>query len=544
MGEGFMYKLLIAEDELVVRKNIIKKIEWERYGFKVIGEAENGKEALDVIDDMKPDVIITDIEMPFMNGLELSSIVKKKYSTTKIVLLTGFDEFKYAQKAIELNVMEYVLKPVSADSLVKILEKIKSQLDKEIAQKKDVEALREHYLQSLPVMKVNFLNALIRAKQNESDILSRAEHLNLNIKGDSYLVSVISIDRNTVNETTFTEKDDELIKFAVLNTAEELVAKHSFGIAFIYDAYVIILGVYSKESERDIFSKTFKMLEELRQNIEKYMKFTVTIGIGNIYKEIENISTSFKSAVAALDYRFVLGNNRILFIEDMEPQQCTRIAFDGSKENNILTSIKVGREEDVSNAIEKLFSDITIKNTSFNDYQIYIIEILSAIIKVAKSLEIDTAAIFGEDYNLFTEMFNFNTLEDVKGWFKSVCIAIMKYISAKRANSCKLLVDDAREYINTNYMDNNISLNKVSAYLHISPSYFGAIFKNETGETFVNYLLRVRMENARDLICSTSLKNFQIAEKVGFSDQYYFSYCFKKYYKVSPNEFRNTLMKK
>lgn len=534
-----MYKLVIIEDEVIVRKNIIKKIKWSEYGFEVVGQAENGKEALEVIEATNPDVIITDIEMPFMDGLELSSIVREKYPTIKIILLTGYDDFKYAQKAVELNVIEYVLKPVSSENINKVLIKVKEQIDKEISEKEEVDKLKEYYHRSIPIMKINFLNNLINGRMNKEEVSNMCKRFNISFNGSKFLVAVISIDKSSLEKTKFRDEDYELVKFAVLNTAEEITDKYSVGNVFYYDRYIVCLYSFDTDNK----NKAFRILEEIRQTIEKYMKITIIIGIGNWCNNIEDISESYKNAITALDYRFVLENNKIIYIEDIEPQNHKRIIFDDSKEHNILTSIKVGNTEDINNTIEDIFNEIKESNISFCEYQIYILQLLSTVVKVINSLTLNLEDIFGENSNLFNEMFSFGTIEEVEVWFKGVCTKLTDYITNRRQNSCKTYVEQAKQYILENYNDSKISINKVINHLHISPSYFGAIFKEETGETFVNFLQKVRMEKARDLICTTNLKNFDIAENVGYADQYYFSYCFKKYFKISPNELRNSLTK-
>lgn len=539
-----MYKLVIIEDELMVRRNIIRKIEWNKYGFEVAGQAENGKEGLEVIEAVNPHVVITDIEMPFMNGLELSAIVREKYPSIKVVLLTGFDEFKYAQQAIKLNVMEYILKPLSSENLIKVLMRIKALIDEEVEKMEDIATLKEYYQQSLPVMRMSFLNSLVTYKLDKVEILDKCKNLDIDLQGDKYIVSVISIDRKTVAETKFCEKDEELIRFAVLNTTEEICEKYKSGIPFYHDAYVVIIFSYREVNEKDARDKLYKSLEEIRQNIEKYMKFTVTIGIGTLCSELAELSSSFKSAVAALGYRFVLGNNRIIYIGDLEPESFSKIVFDDKKEQLLSSGIKTGQKEDVEKAVEDIFKQISGEKSSFNDYQVYLLEVLSVIIKITKGLNIDTKEVFGANSNLFTDTFQFTSVSEVKEWVKELCNKIMNHVSDRRVNSCKLFVEKAKTYILEHYNNGGLSLNDVSNYLHISPNYFGSIFKNETGETFVNFLLKVRMEKAKDLICTSDMKNFEIADKVGYVDQHYFSYCFKKYYNCSPNEFRHSLSKK
>lgn len=189
-----MYKLILVDDEEEVRKGMLRKIDWAGYGFEIAGEAENGYEALTVAEKTPPDVVVTDIKMPFMDGIELSEALSKKYPTVKIIILTGFDEFEYAQKAINLNVVEYILKPIASKEFTELLDKVKKGLDEEIAQKENVEALRKHYEESLPILREKFLSSLITSRLTDAEFLEKNNSYATGINGDAYLVSVVSND--------------------------------------------------------------------------------------------------------------------------------------------------------------------------------------------------------------------------------------------------------------------------------------------------------------------------------------------------------------
>lgn len=538
-----MYKLMMIDDEEEVRQGIIQKIEWEKYGFEIIGEAENGREALDLIEKSIPDVVITDIKMPIMDGLELSSILKESFPVIKVVLLTGFDEFKYAQQAINYGIVEYVLKPVLPKDMVTLLQKLKEKIDKETTQKEGIKELKEHYAKSIPIMRDKFLTSLITSKLRKDEIEKKISTYNLNLRGNGFAIASICIDQSSIKEKNFFEDDIELIKFAVMNISEEIIKKHSLGEVFFHINCLVVITRFEKLDKENIYKRTFLVLEEIRQSVEKFLGFTVTIGMGNICCELNKLDDSFKSALSALDYRLVIGNNKVIYIDDLEPQFADGIVFDENKEKVLTTSIKFGTESEITDAIELLFKDLCDIKTSFKDYQVYLIEILAAIVKISKNLQLEMKDVLGLNYNLFVEIYQFGTIEEVKDWIKSICIKLMQDISYKRQDYSKLLLDKAKEYINNNYSDEDIGLNKVSNYLHISPSYLCMIFKKEMGDTFLNYLIRVRVEVAKDLLGSTNLKTSEIAEKIGYADPNYFSYFFKRNIGLSPREYRNTLNK-
>ncbi len=536
-----MYKLILVDDEEEVRKGIIEKIKWEQYGFDLVGEAENGREALEMAEKFTPDVIVTDIKMPFMDGLQLSQELRKRFPTIKIIILTGFDKFEYAQKAVNLNVVEYALKPVSSKDFIEVLSRVKAQIDEEMLRKKDMEALEEYYVKSLPILKEKFLTYLITSKVAKAEIEEKCINYNINLNGNRFVVAAINIDGKLKYKDKKNDNSNEvdLLKFAAINIIEEILCEDKQGLVFIHNDLIVLISPHLEEDRGFIFNSINSTLEEIRQNIEKYLKFTITIGLGTIISDVSHINDSYQNAVLALDYRFIMGNNRIIWIEDIEPSSSKKIVFDEIMQHDLSSSIKVGTESEIIKNIDTLFYKLLEVNAPFKHFQIYLLEILTTIIKTAEGINVDLNYIFGENYNLFVELYEFNDLNQVKNWFKYISIKIMNYITKDRQDNCTLLVEKTKAYVNKHYSDSTITVNSLCSYLFISPTYFSFIFKKETKMTFINYLTQIRMDASKDLIKTTKMKSFEIAYKVGYSEPNYFSYCFKKHFGMSPSEYRN-----
>lgn len=543
------YKLLIVDDEIEVRKGIINKVDWDKLGFEIVGEGENGKEALEIFEKTMPDVLLTDIKMPFMDGLQLTQCVKEKYPTTKVIVMTGFDEFEYAHKAIKLNVSEYILRPVGAVELSEILTKVRKQIDDEIAEKENVEALREYYRKSIPVLKDKFLTSLITTTMEKEDIEEGLKSYDINLRGSSYIVSIISIDEVIKNKNNSEDLNNiasefyehkGLFKFALLNIVDEITDKNHTGTAFLNGENVVIISSFKEERREEVSESILKSLEELRLAIEKFLKFTVTIGVGSICNDVIYISHSYENALAALNYKIFMGENRIIWIEDIEPGSVSKVVFDENKERTLSNCLKVGTGEEMMETIDKLFEDVIAFKASYKDYQIYIMEILTTILKAARDSNIDIDNIFGQNHNLLVELYSLKSVEEAQSFFKDICMKIMSNIVKDRLDTYKELVHMAKEYVKENYQSSEININGVCNYLHISPTYFSFIFKKETKTTFINYVTQVRMEAAKELLRTSNLKSFEIAEKVGYSEPNYFSYSFKKKFGQSPSEYRNS----
>lgn len=538
-----MYKLVIVDDEEEVRKGIIKKIEWNKYNFEIAGEAENGREALDLIEENIPDVVITDITMPLMNGLELAAIIREDFPTVKTIIITGFDDFKFAQQAIKYGVSDYILKPVMPKDIDDLMEKLKTQIDDEIAQKEDIIQLREHYNKSLPIIRDKFLTSLITGKPEKNEVEKRISGFNLKLDGKGFIVAAANIDAESINNNIYGEDDTELLKFAVLNISQEILARHSPGEVFFHDDNLVIIAGFQEYERTTILNKSFSLLEEIRQNVEKYLKITITTGLGSISASLDRLNDSYKTALSALEYKLLIGSNRVIFIEDIEPQNGSNLLFDENKERHLISSIKLGSDNDVTEAVNALFEDISGIKASFREYQFYLMETVASIYRLSRDLQIDSSDIPGFNTNLYAEIFKLNSINEIRDWIENICIRLMNYIARKRHNTTETLLVKAKDYINNNYGDDELSIQKVANHLHISSSYLSMIFKKQTGETFLKYLVGVRLGAARELLSNSDLKTSEIAERVGYPDINYFSYFFKKNFGISLREYKEQIHK-
>ncbi|MDF2595635.1 MAG: transcriptional regulator [Clostridia bacterium] len=553
-----MYKLLLVDDEAELREGMLQEVNWSMYGFEIVGAAENGKEAFELVEKFLPDIVITDIKMPFMDGLALSELIKETFPTTKIIILTGFEEFEFAQKAISLHVNEYVLKPFSQKEFIDVLYKVKLDIDAEIAHKEDISCLKEHYVKSLPVLRKDFLISLISKKLTAKEIEEKCKNFDIHITDGGFIVSVLHMDYNSLSLSHTSYRDDsiqqsnalklsqnkDLCLFAIFNITEEIINKHSFGIVFVHNNHVIVLALSNDKDKESTKNKTFYVLEEIRQSVEKYLKLTVTIGVGTFHDQITNVPQSYKNALLALDYRLIQGNNRIICIEDMEYHSTNeKIWFDELKEQSLVRCLKVGTVTEVKDIIDTLLDEAIEKNVSLKEWQIYLMEIVTTILKVAKDSGIDFDTILGTSSNVFSELFTFTNLLQAKEWIAGICTRIIRSIISDREYTTTHMMKKARQYIQNHYHESDININTVAKHLHISTGYFSSLFKKETKTTFVSYLLQIRMAAAKELLRSTDMKTYEIAEKIGSIEPNYFTFCFKKNFGITPKEYRSSSRK-
>lgn len=533
-----MYKLILVDDESEVRSGIIKKIDWESIGFEVIGEAENGVEALEIIENNNPDLAIIDIEMPYMNGVELSKIIHKEYPALKVIILSGYDEFEYAQKAIRYNVIEYVLKPISASDLIELLSRTRDKLDDERNERNNLIRLKSDYMESLSIIKARFLNALILERHSIIDIEEKMQRYGMNLPAGELIVAVVKPDDyNQLNEKVVnTSEERELYAYSVFNTCKEICKESTYTVFQTHEGNTVIVIDNKK------LNSQLNVLEEIRAVVEKSHINTVTIGLGEVVKDISLIKNSYQGAIMALNYQLLEGSNKILWINDLEPKRLERIVFDEIAESNLNNAIRSEDSAVLSNFLNEIFSNLQGLNISFENFKSYVNEMIIGLIKVARSYDIELKWL-NEHKNIYKIVSEINNLSELEEIVYQLANELNTSILSSRKSSIKLIIEQAVEYINEYYNHEDISLDYVSQLLHISSAYLSRLFKKEKNITFINYLTEVRMNHAKKLIEDTNLKNFEVSEKVGYSEANYFSYSYKKFFGVSPSKYRKSLNK-
>lgn len=532
------YKVMVVDDEDEIRLGIIKKINWEALGFKVVGDGENGKDALEKAEKLQPDIVLTDIKMPFMDGLELVEQLGRIMPSTRVVIFSGADDFEYAHKAIKLNVVEYILKPINSIELTEVLKRLKDKLDKEYEEKRNLETLYNHYVESLPVLREQFLVSAIEGRVTKEMWLTKCKKLGIDLKGDFYAVAIIQGEnsgKDKGEQKIIKLSEAHLIPISIKKTVDETMWNYCSFVSFLYSDFVVVLGDFK---EKDKIMKFIQGINEVCTSYEKIMGIALSAGVGRCYEEPTSIRFSYRAAESALDYKLIMGSGKAIYIEDVEPESRVQLQFDEQQETAMLNAIKVSSDENIKTVFRDLIGSFEDLVLPFNQYRIYLMEITTSILKLVQAYNLDMDEIFGKNFNCYSYLDSFNSLEEIKDWFIAVALKVNELIKKERINSSRLLVEKAKAYVKKNYKDYDMSVEKLCSQLHVSPAYFSTIFKRETDMNFVNYLTAVRLEEAVKLLNTTDDKTYVVATKVGYAEPNYFSYVFKRKFGVSPSRYR------
>ena len=533
------YRVIVVDDEEEIREGIIRKIDWNALGYEVVGSAENGVEALELAEHLHPDVIMTDIKMSFMDGLQLCEHIAEKMPSVKMIIFSGFDDFEYAQKAIKLNVTEYLLKPVNAQELTQTLKKLKSQLDQELADQRDIEKLRRNYEESLPVLREQFLVGLLEGRVPRQRVQAQAEMFQLKLDAKYWAVALVHAEGGTsqaLDNVGPLRSAQELVPLSVAKTVEEMLGRFCHFTSFLYMDNVVILADFQGENS---VAALISGLNEVCKSAGRIWGGDISAGIGGLCTNLNEISRSYQEAQSARDYSAIMGEGRAIYIKDVEPDTSVQLQFGEQEERALINAIKLGGEEEITKVINEMFSHFESQLIPVAQYQVYLVELVTALLRVVRTYELNTDEVFGEEFNYFATIFS-HSPSKIRQWLIESCIRISAQVKRERLDSTKLLARNAKQYIEEHYMAPEISVEKLCAVLHVSPAYFSTVFKRETEMSFVSYLTEVRLQNALNLLNTTDDKTYVIAGKVGYTEPNYFSYVFKKRFGVSPSKYRQS----
>ncbi len=529
-----LLKVLIVDDEHLVRNLLRNCINWNEIGYEVVGEASNAHEALDLVEQLRPDVIFTDIYMPFMDGLEFGKIVFEKYPTIKIIVLTGYEEFEYAKKSVKIGIADFLLKPINDDEIRKVALNIKAKIESERNQRNEYDRIKNQLEENLPYLKEKLLNSIIQNTYDANNINQQLDYFNIKISPDHVQIAVIEVSfpDNTDNPG---EEERLLLNMQCLG----LVSKY-----FRDDQYVNIFidnnqNIIAYNSEKDL--EFADCLELLRNMIINKLKCNICIGIGNIYNHMSRAKTSYKEACDALNYKIIAGKNQVISYSDISfPRSGTR-SIQNDDTDALAFYIKAGIKKKVHEYIEASFSECSQSgiNIGIETIRVLASGILSVILNVLTELEIHISDIFPNNQP-FEQIFKIDTLPEMKEYLLKLSEDTVNMIISTQNKKVNQAIEDIKNYINENMSDPEMSLSHTAKKFYMNVSYLSRIFKQESGYTFVEYLTKIRMEKAIRLLKETDLKAYQVAELVGISNPHYFSICFKKWTGVSVNDFKKS----
>jgi two-component system response regulator YesN len=519
-----LYKLFFIEDEIVTREGIRDNVDWEACGFEFCGEAPDGEIALPLLQTAKPDVLITDIKMPFMDGLQLCKIVRECMPWTKIIILSGHDEFEYAQEAIKLGVTEYLLKPVTVQDLHNVLQKVAAQLEQERQEQESLRKLQDQVDENRATLRERLLLKLVVGAIPPAEAVEQGQLLGLEIIARCYLVVVIKIELGDPSEQFDYyeyQQAQQIVSSLVENNPDVFLLKKDM------EELVLIMKGNTPEyvqEERDF------ILEQIERQV-KETRCKLTIGLGASRTRIADISQSFVEALVNLQHA---ASERAGPDDGVDKAELLKV-----DKSAVEDYLKCGVKEDFDDFFDAFIRPLG--ETVFRSYIVknYILmDIVLTTARFVSGLGGDIDQVVPGLSHVETTLTHIKTIEQIREQVQKILVSALVFRDSRTYSQHAGIIQQAKEYIDRHYMEPTMSLNEVAAHVNHSPSHFSAVFSQETCTTFKEYLTEIRIKKAKELLRTTSLKSFEISCQVGYSDPHYFSYVFRKNTGLSPTEFR------
>lgn len=540
-----MLKIFLAEDEVMVRETIKRMIPWEDLGFELVGEAADGEMALPLLLRQKPDLLITDIKMPFMDGLTLAKVAKKEIPGLKVVILSGYDDFNYAKQAINIGVEDYLLKPITKNALIERLTEIRSRYEHEKTQKEYYEKFHREMQAYEKNSSRDFFEALVRGSMDMMEIYRRSEKLGLDIVAEAYNVLIFTMNC----EEDFSGQREGYSEWEAesLELLEEFFSENTS--AMLFRCNIFSYGVLIKGQKETIEENTRSCVSEIQRIFDrKEQKRQWFVAAGEPVERLSQIQKSYYSASRAFSQRYLYDEN-ILYYDEMASMEKKNVTEDDSTylrkvDVNALNPailqkfLSNGLLEETENFVKDYFYAIgqePLESLVFRNY--VTLNVRFSVMSFLKEIGCDTRTLEQEDTeDVLSE--SSKSLENAIAYAEKIISQAIALRDQNSGNKNRSILKTAVDFIDSHYMEEDMSLNKAANAANVSANHFSALFSQNMGQTFIEYLTNLRMNKAKEYLRCTSMRSSEIAGEIGYKDAHYFSYLFKKTQGMTPSDYR------
>lgn len=525
-----MFNLIIVDDKKSIRDGLKKFIDWGEMGFNLVGDFSSALEAVKFIESECVDVLLTDIVMPDVTGLELIKEVKLINPDIKVIILSAYEKFEYAQEAIRLGAFYYLTKPVDIEKIKTEFTNLRGILENEKfarLQKKEVGAFARE----------QFLNNLVNNYFDTSEtVLKKSEEIGLNFDGSNFYIMRIILENTFRTGKPLDEESYQMLKNMVFSHVNECL--NSLGRAYVFNSSLIEISVLHFPDNIDTLKSN---IEELQEDICDNLNVDIFIGISMLSENILNTWKSYHEAGKALEYRIIKKNSRVLFFQEISEFFKGKSLITPEIEDTILNYLSSQNES----SLKEFMLNILSSTFSVGKYDTSIlydasIELLLIINKFLTTHVENIKSIEQNDYFSIKSLLQKQNFNEIKVFMLGYIEDSFNLIRNNDEKSSGLIIENVKKYINEHYSE-EISLNKLSEVVYVNPMYLSRLFKKKIGENFIDYLTRVRIEHAKKLLSDLSLRIYDISELVGYESRKHFGKTFKEFTSMTPKEYRNSL---
>jgi len=524
-----MYRLVVVEDERDVRRRLVSHITKAEPKFDLVAEYENGVDAYDGILNDNPDLVITDIRIPYIDGIELSKMIRETLPLVKIIIITGYSEFNYAKEAANLGVIGFISKPVTQEDIDALLKKASEELDNEFLTSSNLTQLEAFYTDSLPIIREYDLYRLSTMSYVTPAFKRKLHHNNIILDYKYFAMCVFDFDESTGGDVERHELGFSSVRKQV---QEDFSGSLDIDMFNRSERLCLIL----KSNEPVEIPKIESMMETIIARVGRFSGMPVSAGMSSVYENSMNFAQMYNEALRALEYRGAIGGQKVFFVGDSAPVPAGKLLIDDSDIHKLMYMLRFKSLEECEAHISGLRQALE-DETAKNSYYYAITHILNTLLRTCNDLE-GLYAQYSGQHVIYRRLFESKTADAAFSYLTELAQNIRQLNDNIIVGSMESNLQKILSYMDTHYEDANLSLESLAFEVSLSVSYISALLKKNMNTSFIKHLTSLRMEKAKELLNNPEMKIIDIAEHLGYMDPYYFSHCFKKYTGVSPKEFR------
>ncbi|MBC8061893.1 MAG: response regulator [Clostridiaceae bacterium] len=535
-----MLKMVIVDDEEYARKAVLKAIKWEALGINIIGEASNGQEGYELCINLKPDIVLSDIRMPVIDGIELAERIDREGLGCRVILLSGVQDFNYARAALDANVEGYLMKPLDSLEIETLFSKVKYSIELEKSNVNILEKAKKHFQEYLPVIRESFFRTLIMGEYKQIEYLAdklKALELDFRIEA-SYTVAVLEIDNYREWMAQKTGNEYQLLLFSIKNIVDEILRLSFNGYIFKTEEnhFTIILEWGAKNKQEDLKS----LFKEIQTSMQKLLNISVTIGVSDLIKGIYESGHAYHQALQTIKFKFYIGSGSVLFASDVSSDSGKDMGADYSDQSQqLMEAVKLGDTLGAREKLGNIFKSIKNYRGGTRDYVEGIaVELIYMLSRCIADMGDRIEAVLSPRNEVLSALSAKESLSDLHLYLDFLINKAAEHYADRYNQKNLKLVSKVKEIIDKKYKD-DLSVNGIADSIGLTANYVSLLFSRATGRTITDYLTSVRLKASKELLRSTDFRVGEIAEMVGYEDANYFSKVFKKHTGMMPQKFRS-----
>lgn len=532
-----MYQAYLVDDDVHVRRGLKKYFNWAKYDIEVIGEAENGVAAFEELKDSPADIVITDVKMPRLDGIELARRLRELYPDIKIIFISGYDDLDFLKSSLKVGAVDYILKSIDLDEFEGTIRRVMEMISAENEKKNLLSQMEKQVRQSMPLLRDRFLMRLVKDSVLP-DIDQQLDFLGLSLKKEgSFCAVTAAVDNYFDIYGERGEHDRQLLSFAVLNIFQEIVDKHFSGYAFEtrLGEYTAVLMLNEEEGFE---TSLLELVSEVQHLLDRCLSVSVIVGIGEVVHHLSDLKNSYLGAVRAIEHRTYLGGDKSVAVDPFRGEASLPPAWDQSRQQVMCEKILSGNQQEVLDFLHEIFR--SAKSGDEPALKDALFRLLSLPFTEFAEYREFTEPEFSNLRLVCERFFCCRDLKEMQRLVEQLYLSYCRVARAKRESPLSNVILQIRQCIRERYAE-NLTVNDIAETVYLTPTYVCLLFKQETGVTINDYLTAVRMKKARELLRGSAKKLYDICFLVGYSSPSYFSKLFKKVTGRTPSEYREML---